>query len=84
MVRLEALLDSWTSIRRSTARAVEDFPAAELDFTAPGLAGEQHPGGPRFREKMARFALPPAPAGSSLGLYRPPKPVKIDTVVGWL
>jgi uncharacterized damage-inducible protein DinB len=32
MVRLEALLDSWTSVRRDTAQAVEDFPAAELDF----------------------------------------------------
>jgi uncharacterized damage-inducible protein DinB len=32
MVRLEALLDSWTSVRQDTAQAVEDFPAAELDF----------------------------------------------------
>jgi uncharacterized damage-inducible protein DinB len=32
MVRLETLLDSWKTVRRDTAQAVEDFPAAELDF----------------------------------------------------
>jgi hypothetical protein len=32
MVRLEALLDSWKSIRHDTSQAVEDFPAAGLDF----------------------------------------------------
>ncbi len=32
MVRLEALLGSWKSIRQDTARAVEDFPAGEFDF----------------------------------------------------
>jgi uncharacterized damage-inducible protein DinB len=86
MVRLETLLDSWTSIREDTAQAVEDFPAAELDFkptedlmtfreiarhilnagsglTGLLLEGEEHLGGPLFREKMARFALLPADAG---------------------
>ncbi|MFN7995489.1 MAG: DinB family protein [Bryobacteraceae bacterium] len=32
MVRLEALLDSWKSIREDTAQAVDEFPVAELDF----------------------------------------------------
>jgi len=32
MVRLDALLDSWKTIRQDTAQAVEEFPAAELDF----------------------------------------------------
>jgi hypothetical protein len=34
MVRLEALVDSWTAIHPDTARAGEDFPAAELDLKA--------------------------------------------------
>jgi uncharacterized damage-inducible protein DinB len=34
MVRLEHVLDSWKTIRQDTASAVEDFPAAELDFRA--------------------------------------------------
>ncbi len=32
MVRLEAVLDSWKTVRADTAQAVEDFPAAEFDF----------------------------------------------------
>jgi uncharacterized damage-inducible protein DinB len=32
MVRTEALLDSWKSVREDTAQAVEDMPEAELDF----------------------------------------------------
>jgi uncharacterized damage-inducible protein DinB len=32
MIRLEAVLDSWKSVRQDTAQAVEDFPAAEIDF----------------------------------------------------
>jgi uncharacterized damage-inducible protein DinB len=32
MVRLESVLDSWKTVRQDTAQAVEDFPAAELDF----------------------------------------------------
>lgn len=32
MVRLEAVLDSWKTIRQDTAQAVEEFPAAELDY----------------------------------------------------
>ena len=32
MVRTEALLDSWRSVREDTAQAVEDMPEAELDF----------------------------------------------------
>ena len=92
MVRLGALLDSWKSVRQDTAQAVEDFPAAELDFkptedlttfreiarhiliagsglTGLLLEGEEHFGGPRFREKMARFALLPADA-DAVGLAR--------------
>jgi uncharacterized damage-inducible protein DinB len=88
MVRLEALLDSWKTIRQDTAQAVEDFPAGELDFkpvadvmtfreiarhilvaghglTGLLLAGEEHLGGPQFREKMARFATLPADAGAA-------------------
>src|SRR5438876_2279559 len=34
MVRKETVLDSWKSVRQDTAQAVEDFPAAELDFKA--------------------------------------------------
>jgi uncharacterized damage-inducible protein DinB len=34
MIRLEHVLDSWRTIRQDTAAAVEDFPAAELDFRA--------------------------------------------------
>ena len=38
MVRLDALLDSWKTIRQDTALAVEEFPAGELDFKpAPEL-----------------------------------------------
>jgi uncharacterized damage-inducible protein DinB len=32
MVRLEAVLDTWRSIRQDTAQAVEDFPSSELDY----------------------------------------------------
>ena len=32
MVRLEAVLSSWKTIRQDTAQAVEDIPAGELDF----------------------------------------------------
>ncbi len=32
MVRVQALLDSWRSVRQDTAQAVEDMPEAELDF----------------------------------------------------
>jgi uncharacterized damage-inducible protein DinB len=34
MVRKETVLDSWKIVRQDTAQAVEDFPAAELDFKA--------------------------------------------------
>src|SRR5258708_26303857 len=34
MVRKETVLDSWKRVRQDTAQAVEDFPAAELDFKA--------------------------------------------------
>ena len=34
MVRKETVIDSWKSVRQDTAQAVEDFPAAELDFKA--------------------------------------------------
>ena len=32
MIRKETVLDSWKTVRQDTAQAVEDFPAAELDF----------------------------------------------------
>ena len=32
MVRLEAILNSWKTVRQDTAQAVEDCPAGELDF----------------------------------------------------
>ncbi len=32
MVRLEAILNSWKAVREDTALAVEEFPAAELDY----------------------------------------------------
>jgi uncharacterized damage-inducible protein DinB len=32
MVRLDALLNSWKTVREDTALAVEEFPAGELDF----------------------------------------------------
>lgn len=32
MVRLDAVLDSWKSIRAGSAQAVDDFPADDLDF----------------------------------------------------
>lgn len=32
MVRLEAVLNSWRSVRQDAAQAVEEFPAAELDY----------------------------------------------------
>jgi uncharacterized damage-inducible protein DinB len=32
MVRLEAILSSWKTVRQDTAQAVEDCPAGELDF----------------------------------------------------
>jgi uncharacterized damage-inducible protein DinB len=34
MVRKETVIDSWKTVRQDTAQAVEDFPAAELDFKA--------------------------------------------------
>ena len=34
MVRKEIVIDSWKAVRLDTAQAVEDFPAAELDFKA--------------------------------------------------
>jgi len=34
MVRKEIVIDSWKTARLDTAQAVEDFPAAELDFKA--------------------------------------------------
>jgi uncharacterized damage-inducible protein DinB len=38
MVRLEAVLDSWKTVRADTAQAVDDFPAADFDFRpAPDL-----------------------------------------------
>jgi len=38
MIRLDALLDSWKTVRQDTAQAVEDFPAEDLDFKpAPDL-----------------------------------------------
>ena len=32
MIRVEQVLESWKAIRQDTAAAVEDFPAAELDY----------------------------------------------------
>jgi uncharacterized damage-inducible protein DinB len=32
MIRVEQVLDSWRTIRRDTAAAVEDFPAGEMDY----------------------------------------------------
>jgi uncharacterized damage-inducible protein DinB len=32
MVRVESVLNSWKTVRQDTAQAVEEFPAAELDF----------------------------------------------------
>ena len=32
MVRLDALLDSWKTVRQDTAQTVEDMPEAEMDF----------------------------------------------------
>src|SRR6476660_4124008 len=34
MVRKETVIDSWKIVRQDTAQAVEDFPAAEIDFKA--------------------------------------------------
>ena len=36
MIRLETVLDSWKTVRQDTAQAVEDFPAAEMDFKPVG------------------------------------------------
>jgi len=39
MVRVEHVIDTWKGIRQDTIAAVEEFPAAELDFScAPGVA----------------------------------------------
>ena len=88
MVRLDALLDSWKTIRADTAAAVEEFPADEFSYkpaadvmtfgeiarhilvaghglTGLLLEGDEHLGGPQFREKMARFALLPEGAGAA-------------------
>src|SRR2546425_389734 len=32
MISPETVMDSWKTVRQDTARSVEDFPAAELDF----------------------------------------------------
>ncbi len=34
MIRTQTVLDSWKTIRADTAQALEDFPAADLDFRA--------------------------------------------------
>jgi uncharacterized damage-inducible protein DinB len=88
MVRLEAVLESWKTIRTDTAAAVEEFPADRFNYkpcpelmtfgeiarhilvaghglTGLLLEGEEHLGGPQFREKMARFALLPENAGAA-------------------
>ena len=40
MVRTEAVLDSWKTIRNDTAQAVEEFPVDEFDYKpAADLAG---------------------------------------------
>ena len=36
MIRTETVLESWKTVRQDTAQAVEDFPAAELDFKPVG------------------------------------------------
>ena len=36
MVRTDTVLESWKTVRQDTAQAVEDFPAAELDFKPVG------------------------------------------------
>ena len=36
MIRTEPVLESWKTVRQDTAQAVEDFPAAELDFKPVG------------------------------------------------
>jgi len=36
MIRTETVLESWKTVRLDTAQAVEDFPAAELDFKPVG------------------------------------------------
>jgi uncharacterized damage-inducible protein DinB len=49
MVRVEHVIESWKTVRQDTAAAVEEFPAAELDFQAA-------PGALTFRE-AARHIL---------------------------
>jgi uncharacterized damage-inducible protein DinB len=87
MVRTETVLDSWKTVRQDTALAVEDFPAAEMDFKAtPDLM--------TFGE-LARHVLDAGHALSGMlidgvdnlatpqfremvGKYRPQLPEKLD------
>src|SRR6266566_9345351 len=88
MVRKETVLDSWKTVRQDTAQAVEDFPAAELDFKAtPELmtfgelarhildAGHALTG--MLLDGVDNLATPQF--RETIGKYRPPLPESLDT-----
>jgi uncharacterized damage-inducible protein DinB len=50
MIRLESVLDSWKAVRQDTAQAVEDFPAAEMDFKPTSDVMT-----PQFREMLQKY-----------------------------
>jgi uncharacterized damage-inducible protein DinB len=87
MVRKETVLDSWKTVRQDTAQAVEDFPAAELDFKAtPELmtfgelarhildAGHALTG--MLLDGVDNLATPQF--RETIGKYRPPLPESLD------
>jgi len=87
MVRKETVIDSWKSVRQDTAQAVEDFPAAELDFKAtPDLmsfgalarhildAGHALTG--MLLDGVDNLATPQF--REMAGKYRPPLPERLD------
>src|SRR6266852_1275882 len=87
MVRKETVIDSWKSVRQDTAQAVDDFPAAELDFKAtPDLmsfgelgrhildAGHALTG--MLLDGVDNLATPQF--REMVGKYRPPLPERLD------
>ena len=66
MVRLDALLNSWKTVREDSALAVEEFPGNGLAGML--LSGEENLSGPEFREKVRKYfsSLPADCDGAAL------------------
>src|SRR5882724_7728652 len=87
MDRLQAVLDSWKTIRQDTAQAVEDFPASDFDFKAtPDLMSFEdlgrhildagHALSGMLLDGVDNLATPQF--REMIGKYRPPLPERLD------